>query len=147
MAAIFNFRHIRMPDSIPASLFVLPDPKNMGIAVEISLLSCIEAEIYFISFILPVNCRHLRFPTYPVVGQSLHLSSVLPSFESMAQPLEFRCHHVYKLRYVKLHFSAAIFDFWLPVSSGSVTYSAIEKFDPENMGVADGILFLASLEA
>jgi len=43
--------------------------------------------------------------------------------------------------------SAAILDFWLPVSSGSVTDSTIEKFDPENMGVAIGILFLASLEA
>jgi len=43
--------------------------------------------------------------------------------------------------------SAAILDFWLPVSSGSVTDSTIERFDPENMGVAVGILFLASLEA
>jgi len=32
--------------------------------------------------------------------------------------------------------SAAILDFWLLVSSGSVTDSTIEKFDPDNMGVA-----------
>jgi len=43
--------------------------------------------------------------------------------------------------------SAAILDFWLPVSSGNVTDSTIEKFEPENMGVAVGILFLANLEA
>jgi len=43
--------------------------------------------------------------------------------------------------------SAVILDFWLPVSSGIVTDSTIEKFNPENMGVAVGILFLASLEA
>jgi len=43
--------------------------------------------------------------------------------------------------------SAAILDFWLPVLSGSVTDSTIEKFDTENIGVANGILFLASLEA
>jgi len=43
--------------------------------------------------------------------------------------------------------SAAILDFWLPVSSGSITDSTIEKFDPHNMGLAVGILFLASLEA
>jgi len=43
--------------------------------------------------------------------------------------------------------SAAIWDFWLPISSGSVTDSTIEMFDPKNMGVAVGILFLASLEA
>jgi len=42
---------------------------------------------------------------------------------------------------------AAILDFWLPVSSGSVIDSTIEKFDPENMRVVVGILFLASLEA
>ena len=47
---------------------------------------------------------------------------------------------------MKSHFSAAILDFWLPVSPGSVTDSAIEKFDPENMRLAVGILFLASLE-
>jgi len=38
-------------------------------------------------------------------------------------------------------------DFWLPVSSGRVTDSTVEKFDPKNIGVAVGILFLASLEA
>ena len=31
-------------------------------------------------------------------------------------------------------FPAAIFDFWLPVSSDKVTDKPIEKFDPENMG-------------
>jgi len=43
--------------------------------------------------------------------------------------------------------SAAILDFWLPVTSRSVTDSTIEQFDPENMRVAFGIVFLASLEA
>ena len=43
-------------------------------------------------------------------------------------------------------FSAAILDFWLSVLSGSVTDTAIEKFDFENIWVVVGILFLASLE-
>jgi len=43
--------------------------------------------------------------------------------------------------------STAIFYFWLPVSSGSVTDSTIENFDPENMTVAVWIVFLASPEA
>jgi len=43
--------------------------------------------------------------------------------------------------------SAAILDFWLPISSGSVTDSTIEMFDPEKMGVSVGILFLANVEA
>jgi len=43
--------------------------------------------------------------------------------------------------------SAAIMDFWLSVSSGSVTDSTIQTFDPENMGVIIGILFLPNLDA
>jgi len=40
-------------------------------------------------------------------------------------------------------FSAAILDFWLPVSSDSVSEGAIEKFTPENIGVDTGIVFLS----
>jgi len=36
--------------------------------------------------------------------------------------------------------SAAILDFWHPVSSGSVTDSTVKTFDPENIGVAVEIL-------
>jgi len=31
----------------------------MGVAVGISLLSCIRAEIYIVSYLLPVDGRHL----------------------------------------------------------------------------------------
>ena len=44
-------------------------------------------------------------------------------------------------------FSAAILDFWIPVPSGNVADSTIEKFDPENMRVAVRIVFIASPEA
>jgi len=48
--------------------------------------------------------------------------------------------------------SAAILDFWLPISSEWVIWviliaRTIERFDPENIGAAVGIMFLASLEA
>jgi len=46
-------------NSIPSSLSVLLDPGNMSVAVGISLLSCIRAEIYVMSYLLPVNGRHL----------------------------------------------------------------------------------------
>jgi len=45
----------------------------------------------------------------------------------------------------KFHPPSWISDF--PFSSGSVIDSTIEKFDPDNMGVVVGILFLASIEA
>ena len=47
MAAIFDFRRVQTSDSIPTSLFVLPDPENMGIAVGISLT---ELKLRFTSF-------------------------------------------------------------------------------------------------
>ena len=72
MAAIFDFRHTQMSASIPTSLSVLPGPENMGIAFGISLLTCLEAEIYVMSFILPVNGRYLWFPTGLDVGQLSH---------------------------------------------------------------------------
>ena len=59
MAAIFDFGHTQTSDSLLTSLFALSDLEIMGIALEISLLSCIEAEIYVISFLHPVNGRHL----------------------------------------------------------------------------------------
>ena len=40
----------------------------------------------------------------------------------------------------------AMLDFWLPVSSHSDDNNSIKKFDPENGGVAFGILFLSHLE-
>jgi len=43
MVAIFDLRHTQTSESIPTSLSVLINPQNMGIAVGISLLSCIEA--------------------------------------------------------------------------------------------------------
>jgi len=42
MAAIFDIRHTQTSNSIPTSLSLLPNPQNIGVAVEISLLSCIE---------------------------------------------------------------------------------------------------------
>ena len=35
MAAIFDFQHTQTSDSVPISLSVLPDPENMGIAMEL----------------------------------------------------------------------------------------------------------------
>jgi len=73
MAAIFDVRHTQTSDYICTNLVVLPDPKNMGMAVEISLLSCILAEIYVTSCVLPVNGRHIWFPTFPYMEQHPYL--------------------------------------------------------------------------
>ena len=70
MATIFDFRHTRTSYSIPASLYVLPDPENLGIAVEISLLSRLKAETCVIFDLLPVLSRHIGY----LVGVTLVLT-------------------------------------------------------------------------
>ena len=76
MAAIFDSLLVSTSDSCHTSPVVFPDPVNIGIAVGISLLSCIEAEIYTMSYLLPVNGRHLGFMTHTYIGQHTHLFSV-----------------------------------------------------------------------
>ena len=91
MAAIFDLRRTQTSDSIPTSLSVLPDPENMGIAVGITLLSCIRAEINVSSYVPPVNGRHLWFTTYAYVGQYSHEYLRVANPENMVLSLEFSC--------------------------------------------------------
>ena len=92
MAAIF--------DSIFTGLCVLPDPENMVMAVGISLLSCIEAELYVLSFLLPVNGRHLsdisrRRTEFPSVSpcssdpKNMGIAVVIMHFRYMAAMFDF----------------------------------------------------------
>jgi len=84
MAAIFDFSLIRTSDSLRSSLVVSTDLENTGIAVGILLLSCIEAEICVISYLLPVNGSHLWFITDPNIFHSYEYSIVvLPDLENM----------------------------------------------------------------
>ena len=69
---IFDFRHKLTSDSLPISLSMSPVLENTGVAVGISLLSCVRAELYVISCLLTVNGRHLWFQTYTDVRQSSH---------------------------------------------------------------------------
>ena len=50
MAAIFNFSLIRTLDIVRGSLVVLPDLKNMSMAVGLSMLSCTQANMDVISY-------------------------------------------------------------------------------------------------
>jgi len=65
--------------------------------------------------------------------------------------LEPRCYLVWMLRYQYFRFrpgiAAAIFKNRFPVSSGSISNSAVELLDHENMGVPFVISFLSHLEA
>jgi len=69
-AAIFDLSPVRTSGILRSTSVVLPDLENMGIAVGILLLTCIEAKIYVNSYRLPVNGSHLWFLPYPHTGQS-----------------------------------------------------------------------------
>ena len=102
-AAIFEFSQIHTLNSPCSSLIMQPDPENMGIAIGISLLSCIRAEIYIYvislctfgqwppSLISDIPGRRRIFPL-------VFLCCLTP--KTCVQLLEFRCYHVYELRYV-----------------------------------------------
>ena len=59
ICAIFDSLQIHTLGSLRSGIALLPDPENKGLAVGISLLSCMEAEIYVMSFQFPVFGRHL----------------------------------------------------------------------------------------
>ena len=49
-------------------------PRKCGVAVGISLLPCIQAEIFVIVYVLPVNGGHLWFTSHPDVEDNLRQS-------------------------------------------------------------------------
>ena len=61
MAAMFGLPNTPMSESIQISLIVLLDPENVGVAIGISLLSYLQAEIYANAYVLPVNGGHVWF--------------------------------------------------------------------------------------
>jgi len=78
-----------------SSLYVLYDPGYMGVAVGISLLSCMRAEIYVISYPFPVSCRHVCFTTYPDIEQQHYFYCVFYATENVLLPLKSCCYHIY----------------------------------------------------
>jgi hypothetical protein len=72
ICAIFDSSRIHTSMSLRGSLLLLPDRENRIIAIGMSLLSCIEAELHDMLFPLTVNGRHLRFSTYTYVGHYCH---------------------------------------------------------------------------
>ena len=80
MDGIFDFQHTKAPDSVLSSVSVLSDPKNTGIAFGISLLLCIQAEIYVIYYLLSVNGGHLwnsrRWTVSPLVSHLVNITTV-----------------------------------------------------------------------
>ena len=74
-----NGGHLDLPftptsEIIYISSSVLLDPENVRVAIGISLLSCIKAEIFVIAYVLTVYGSHLWFTSHRDVRIHLHLS-------------------------------------------------------------------------
>ena len=69
ICTIFDSQQIHASSSLRSSLALLPDPENMGTAVGISWLWCIEAELYVMSFLPPVNGRQLLCTIHSYIRQ------------------------------------------------------------------------------
>ena len=68
-AAILDFRLPVTSDGVCNSAIVFLDPENMGVAVGIILLSCLQAEIYLGGGFTPPFMAHVAF--FPFTGQRL----------------------------------------------------------------------------
>jgi len=72
MSAVFDFSFFQTWGIIRSSLIGLLYLKNMGIAIGLSLISCIEAEVYVISYLLPVNCRLISVSLTTALARALN---------------------------------------------------------------------------
>ena len=76
MAAMIDLPVTPRSESTNTSPTVLLDPENVRVAVGISLISHIQAEIQDIAFVLPVNGGHLRFTSYADIVKCLQFHRV-----------------------------------------------------------------------
>jgi len=67
-AAVFDFSIFRTSSVLWSSLSMLSDVENMGTAVGSSLISCLEVNIYVISYLLSVDVSRLQILLFPNLG-------------------------------------------------------------------------------
>jgi len=82
VAAILNYRHPVTSGGIGNIAIELLDHENVGVAVGISLLSCLEAEIEFISVRKQSNCFRHASPV-PAVFSNVSLAIKICKIASM----------------------------------------------------------------
>jgi len=64
MVAIFDLLVTLTSESISINRSVLLDPENVGVAVRISSLSCLQAQIFVIAYVLPVMASIFDLPSH-----------------------------------------------------------------------------------
>ena len=124
----------------------------MDIAVGISLLSCIEAEICIMSYLLPVLGRNLWLLTNPHVRQPLQQSNCV----TRPRTYVYRRWNVVAIvfRSWDIRYVISTFGYWPPSlifrhtkTSDSIATCLLVLSDFENIGIAVVISFLCGLQA
>jgi len=137
MSAISDLSFFQTWCIIRSSLIVLPDLENMGnIAVGILLLLCIEVEIYVISYLLPVIGTIFDLSPIRTSGILWSTSVVLPDLEDIGIAVGISllsCIEADTLSRIYFRLMAAIFNFSLIRTSGSLRGSLVVSPDLENM--------------
>ena len=96
MAAIFDAQHTETSDSIPICLSVFPDPENMGLAVGIVFLSCLQGEICIHPVWRPPSWNsHFRFGRTAFL--LIWLDNLIP--KTQGKPLNCRFYLQWELRF------------------------------------------------
>jgi len=72
MAAIFDLLVTLTSESICISRSVLLVPENAGVAIGISLLSCIKAKIFVIAYVLSVMAAIFDFTGHSCIKEYSH---------------------------------------------------------------------------
>jgi len=104
-AAIFDITLTLTYESLPTSTVMLLNPKNIYKAVWISFLSCIQAQIHFILYPLPVIDRDsliFHSPGHRTVLTVVPLCCA--STQNMQIPLKFHIHSICNFRYKYFRF-------------------------------------------
>jgi hypothetical protein len=125
------------------------DPENISVALAVSLLSCLGAEVLAFLYPLSVCDRHLGFSTTAYTAQCLHWS------HREAEPRKHRCSRwnfvatMYTswditLFHIYFRLMAAILDLSLTLISHSIVTSPILFQDLKHVGVIVWILLLSS---
>ena len=113
MAVIFDLPVTLTSESIHISHIVLLDPENgkyafWGVCFRISLLSCIQAEIFDTAYVLLINGGNLQLTSYSDVGEYLHQSHRIAGSPKWCYMSQVKWYHIEITTYLLHPVSAAI---------------------------------------
>ena len=140
VCTIFDSSQIHTLISLRSSLVLLPDPENRGTAVGVSFLSCLQAEIYAMSYIyFRLMAAIFDFQHTQTSDSTLTCLYILPDPENMGISVGISLLSCIEaemcvMSYIYFWLMAAIFDFKHIQTSDSILTSLCMLPDPRKHG-------------